>query len=96
MSGTWGNTGQGYGHSWYSISGHAAKTHTGDAGWPGLFTGTVQPFTFVTDAAGVGSWHVNLTDADLPAGGPAYNLSVWVNEAGRTMLISDTFQVTKS
>jgi len=27
MSGTWGNTSQGYGHSWFSISGNAVKTH---------------------------------------------------------------------
>jgi len=97
MSGTWGNTSQGYGHSWFSISGNAVKTHTGDTGWPGLFTSTVQPFTFTTDACGAGSWHVNLTDANLPVGpaGTIYNLSVWINEAGATMLISDTFPVTK-
>ncbi|MFH1423552.1 MAG: hypothetical protein ABIG29_01160 [Candidatus Nealsonbacteria bacterium] len=94
MSGTWGNAGQGYGHAWYSTSGNAVKTHTGSTGWPGLFTGTVQPFTFMTDATGAGSWHVNLTDADLPIGGPLYNLSVWINEAGLTMLISGTFQIT--
>lgn len=92
MSGTWGNTSQGYGHSWSSISGNAV-THTGSTGWPGLFN-TQQPFTFTTDAYGAGSWHVNLKDADLPEEG-TFDLSVWINEAGRTMLISDTFQVTK-
>ena len=49
---------------------------TGDAGWPGLFTITVQPFTFTTDACGAGSWHVNLRADDLNAG--SNNLSVWV------------------
>lgn len=81
--------------TWATTSGSATKTYTGDAGWPGLFTGTVQPFTFATDANGAGSWHVNLTDADLPGAGPTYKLSVWINEAGATMLVSDTFQVTR-
>ncbi|MFH1401780.1 MAG: hypothetical protein ABIG40_02355 [Parcubacteria group bacterium] len=67
----------------------------GSTGWPGLFTSTVQPFTFVTDEYGAGSWHVNLTDADLPGSESSYKLSVWINEAGATMLISDTFEVTK-
>ena len=93
ISGTWGNAGQGYGHPYYSTSGTAVKTHTGDSGWPGLFTSTVQPFTFTTDANGAGSWHVNLTAADFPGKG-TYQLSIWINEAGATMLISDTFSVT--
>jgi len=93
MSGTWGNTSQGYGHTWYSISGAAVKTHTGDTGWPGLFTGTVQPFTFTTDAYGSGSWHINLTDANFSKAG-TYTLSVWINVEG-TILISDNFQITR-
>lgn len=93
MSGTWGNTGQGYGHLWHSISGNAVKTHTGNTGWSGLFTSTVQPFTFTTDAYGAGSWHVNLRDENFPAPG-THNLSVWINRAGRTMLISDNVPVT--
>jgi hypothetical protein len=92
MSGTWGNTGQGYGHSWYSISGHAVKTNTGNTGWPGLFTSTVQPFTFTTDEFGVGSWHLNLRDENFPASG-TFSLSVWINGGGRTILVSDTFEV---
>jgi hypothetical protein len=93
ISGTWGNAGQGYGHLYYSMSGQAVKTHIGSAGWTGLFTSTVQPFTFTTDASGAGSWHVNLTAADFPGKG-TYQLSVWINGAGGTMLISDTFSVT--
>lgn len=92
MSGTWGNTGQGYGHDWLSISGSAVRTHTGDDYWTGLFTGTVPPFTFTTDEYGAGSWHLNLRDSDFPGPG-TYALSVWINEAGATMLISDSFDV---
>jgi len=92
MSGTWGNTGQGYGHQWLSISGQATRTHTGDTGWPGLFTSTIPPFTFTTDEYGSGSWHLNLRDGDFPEAG-TYTLSVWINEAGATMLISNNFSV---
>lgn len=92
MSGTWGNTGQGYGHSWYAISGNAVKTHIGSTTWPGLFYNQ-QTFTFTTDEYGAGSWHVNLKDANF-LGPDTYTLSVWINEAGGTMLISDKFQVT--
>jgi hypothetical protein len=93
ISGTWGNAGQGYGNPYYSISGSATKTHTGDTGWPGLFTSTLQPFTFTTDDTGSGSWHVNLRASDFPGKGD-YTLSVWINEAGATILVSDNFQVT--
>lgn len=92
LSGTWGNTSQGYGHPWFSISGNAVKTHTGDTGWTGLFTSTVPPFTFTTDADGAGSWHINLVDSDF-AGSGTYTLSVWINGAGKTILISDNFEV---
>jgi len=34
-----------------------------------------------------------LVDADFPGPG-TYSLSVWINEAGATMLISDVFTVT--
>lgn len=78
---------------WHTTSG-AATLASGSTGWPGLFTSTVPSFTFVTDEYGAGSWHVNLTDADLSGEG-TFDLSVWINEAGLTMLISDTFQVTK-
>lgn len=91
MSGTWYGSGQPT-YTWESISGQATKTHTGDTGWSGLFTGTVQPFTFITDAYGAGSWHVNLRDTNFPGPG-TYDLSVWINESGGTMLISDNFDV---
>lgn len=95
LSGTWGNDGQGYDHTWQSVSGKAVKTHTGDIWDHGLFTSTVPPFNFTTDAYGAGSWHLNLINTDFPGPG-TYTLSVWINEAepGLTMLISDTFQVT--
>ncbi len=78
---------------WHTTSG-AATLASGSTGWSGLFTDTVQSFTFVTDADGAGSWHVNLRDADLPGPG-TYDLSVWINETNpnRTILISNTFQV---
>jgi hypothetical protein len=79
--------------SWNSISGAAQKTHTGDTGWTQLFTNTVPPFTFMTDAYGSGSWHVNLRDADLTGTGP-FTISVWINDGG-TLLISDNFVVVK-
>jgi len=76
---------------WHTTSG-AATPASGSTEWPGLFTSTVPPFTFTTDAYGAGSWHVNLIDSDFPEPG-TYTLSVWINEAGLTMLISDSFEV---
>lgn len=90
MSGTWHGTGQPT-YSWESISGHAVKTHTGNMGWSGLFTGTVPPFTFTTDEFGAGSWHLNLRDENFLTSG-TQNLSVWINSGG-TLLISNNFQV---
>ena len=91
MSGTWndniGNTG-----IFSTLSGAASSIGGGSTGWPGLFN-TQQTFTFMTDAYGTGSWHVNLKDTDLPEG-ITFNLSVWINEGG-TMLISDPFTITK-
>lgn len=91
MSGNWTGKNQPT-YAWESISGQAVKTHTGDKGWSGLFTSTVQPFTFVTDADGSGSWHINLRDSDFSGPG-THNLSVWINEAGKTILISENFTV---
>ena len=91
MSGTWSASGQPGPYTWESISGNAVKTHTGNTGWSGLFTPTVQPFTFTTDEFGAGSWHVNLRDADFSGPG-THTLSVWINVGG-TMLISDNFDV---
>lgn len=92
MSGTWGNDSQGYGHTWSSTSGVAVETHTGNTGWSGLFTNTIQPFKFMTDEDGSGSWHFNMKDANFPGPG-SYTLSVWVNAPGATILISDNFHV---
>jgi len=65
----------------------------GDTWWNGLFTDTVQPFNFTTDAYGAGSWHINLVDSDFPGPG-TYALSVWINTWDDwTLLISDNFQV---
>lgn len=91
MSGNWTGSGQPT-YTWESISGQA-KTHTGSTGWPGLFTSTVQPFTFTTNAHGSGSWHINLKDSNFPEVSGPYTLSVWINAAGATILISDTFTV---
>jgi hypothetical protein len=46
----------------------------------------------MTDENGAGSWHLNLRNSDFPELG-TYALSVWINEAGRTVLISDNFDV---
>lgn len=62
-------------------------------GWSGLFTSTIQPFTFTTDIEGDGSWHLNLRDSDFGGKVGTFSLSVWINE-GATILISDNFQVT--
>jgi hypothetical protein len=77
---------------WHTTAG-AATPASGSTGWPGLFTTTVQPFTFTTDEFGAGSWHVNLRDADLSGTGP-FTISVWINNGG-TLLISDNFEVVK-
>jgi hypothetical protein len=69
--------------TWATTNGVAIKTHTGDMGWSGQLTSTV-PFTFTTDGEGSGSWHYNFKDT-APVG-----LSVWINEAGGTLLISDS------
>jgi len=71
---------------------YLSKGYDPYTGWPGLFTSTVPAFTFVTDAYGAGSWHVNLRDANFPESG-IHTLSVWINEAGLTMLISGNFEV---
>lgn len=76
---------------WHSTSGVATYTMMG-SGWSGLFTSTVQPFTFTTDDYGAGSWHLNLRDSDFLGGLNNYKLSVWINRGG-TMLISDNFDV---
>ena len=77
--------------TWTAPAGTATQ-YTGNTGWPGLFTSTIQPFTFVTDEFGAGSWHVNMRDGDF-SGPDTYTLSVWINEAGKTVLISNNFDV---
>jgi len=75
---------------YYSTMGNAVETHSGDTGWPGFFTSTVPAFTFTTDEFGAGNWHLNLRDENFNGPG-TYDLSVWINEAGKTILISDVF-----
>jgi hypothetical protein len=77
---------------WHTTSG-SAKSNMIGSGWPGLFTSTVPPFTFTTDDTGSGSWHVNLRASDLGVSGEK-SLSVWINGAGATILVSDNFKVT--
>jgi len=74
----------------YSV--YLSKGYIVDTTWPGLFTSTVPTFTFTTDEFGAGSWHINMRDSDFVAPG-SYDLSVWINAAGGTLLISDTFVV---
>jgi len=76
---------------WHTTSGNATVA-SGSKGWPGLFTSTIQPFTFTTDEFGAGSWHLNLRDENFTGPG-TYNLSVWINVSGKTILISDVFTV---
>jgi hypothetical protein len=78
---------------WHTTVGTVTPA-SGSTGWPGLFTPTVQPFTFTTDMYGSGSWHVNLRDADLPATAAPLTISAWINNGG-TLLISDSFTVVK-
>ena len=87
INGTWSDNcwGQDRSGTWTSTSGQAIKTYTGDTGWPGLFNPAILPFTFTTNAKGSGTWHLNLKNDDIT--GPKF--SIWVNENGGTMLISD-------
>jgi len=75
---------------WQTTSG-AATLASGDTLWPGLGT-TLDYFTFTTNEVGSGNWHVNLRGTNFLSTG-TYPLSVWVNGAGGTILISDTFTV---
>lgn len=93
ISGAWGNDSQGYGHDWSSISGEAKEVYAGNTGWPGYFTKTVPSFTFMTDEYGEGSWHLNLRDENFPETGE-YEMSLWINAGGKTILISDIFAVS--
>ena len=78
---------------WHTTSG-AATLFTGSTGWPGLLTSSVEPFTFTTSASGNGTWHVNLTAADLAALATGTMASVWINGPnGSTILVSNTFGV---
>jgi hypothetical protein len=76
---------------WHTTSG-AVLLASGSTGWPGLFTSSLPEFTFTTDETGSGSWHINLKDENFPGPG-SYDLSVWINVSGYTMLISDVFSV---
>lgn len=92
INGTWHDVTPGTrSGNWSTTAGHATKTHTGNTGWTGMFN-TMLPFTFTTDEFGAGSWHLNLRNENFTGLGE-FSLSVWINEGGRTVLISDTFQV---
>ena len=90
LSGTW--TGPGQTGTWSSTTGAAIYQGTVGTGWSGLFTSTIQPFTFTTSEGGSASWHLNLRDNNFYGPGN-YILSVWINEPGYTMLISDNFNI---
>jgi hypothetical protein len=80
--------------SWQSYEGGAIPA-SGSTTWPGLFTSTVPEFTFITDASGSGSWHINLRDSDFSGTG-TFPLSIWINGDDKTLLISDNFYVVRS
>ena len=92
MSGTWTDKHDNVG-TFESLYGAATSIDGGSVWSPGLFTSTVQPFTFTTDASGSGSWHINLRDDNF-YGPNEYTLSVWINKPGATILISGNFNVT--
>ena len=75
---------------WHTTEGNVTL-ESRSTGWPGLFTSTLQLFTFTADEFGAGSWHVNLGDSNFDGPG-GYTLSVWIN-LGKTILISDNFTV---
>ena len=91
ISGSWKSSTNQNG-TWSSTSGVAIKETVGN-GYPSLFPGQ-ETFTFMTDAYGSGSWHINLRDSDFPDTG-THTLSVWINDNSipATILISDNFQV---
>jgi hypothetical protein len=85
LSGTWNETGAEQGNDlWSTTAGNAVMTHTGDTGWPGLFTDKVQPLTFITNDKGLGKWKIELKAGDYTG----TKFSVWINNGG-TLLISD-------
>ena len=91
MTGSWNDIVPGTrSGTWSTTTGTATNYQVGN-GWPGLFR-NLQTFTFVTDDLGSGSWHLNLRDGDFDGTG-TYSLSIWVNGAGATVLISDNFDV---
>lgn len=97
LTGTWIDTGNLCGDvsssgTLTTLTGQATLTHSGDVYWTGQF-GNIAPFTFTTDGSGSGSWHINMRSSDFPSHG-TYKLSVWINGAGGTILISDSFSVT--
>jgi hypothetical protein len=95
VSGTWADVAPGTrSGEWASTSGNAMMTHTGDITWPGLFSAGVQPFTFTTTPSGNATWHKNLKMAVFPGPG-TYKISAWVNGPAGSILISDTFTVTR-
>jgi hypothetical protein len=94
VAGTWADALPGTrSGEWVSTVGNAVD-HTGDTEWPGLFSAGVQPFTFTTTPSGNATWHKNLKMAVLPGPG-TYSVSAWVNAPAGTILISDTFTVTR-
>jgi len=89
INGSWSSS-AGQSGTWNSILGNAEKETVGN-GYPGQFPGQIR-FTFTTDECGAGDWHINLRDSDFTKSGD-YTLSVWINGAGKTILISDNFEV---
>ena len=89
VNGNW-NSNNAHDEEWFSMLGNAEKETVGN-GYPGRFLGK-ERFTFTTDEFGAGSWHFNLKNGDFDGPG-TYELSVWINGGGATILISDNFEV---
>lgn len=76
----------------WNVGAGSVTTASGSTGWPGLLSQELSTFTFTTDEYGDGSWHVNFKAADL-ADITQNEMSVWINGGGRTILISDVFNI---
>lgn len=62
--------------------------------WTGLLTEDIQPFTFITDEEGNGSWHINITDSQVVLEEGMIDFSVWINDGG-TILISEVVMLVE-
>jgi hypothetical protein len=94
ISGTWEDSNSVTG-TWKTFGRVATLEGMIGSGYPGDLDGapTEPELTFTTDEFGSGSWHMNLRDSDFPTPTGNYVVSVWINGAGRTILISDNIDI---